>query len=187
MDFFNDVLGIETNKSDLSDEQMEEYRMTSSFKMKEIARLRKVFLEATKGNEEMNKDIFIEFPCIVSNPLKERIAFCFGYTDNHLDLDFREFLEGVSAFNSIGRVNQKLKLAFKIQDFDGDNVISRDDLKHYISIITANTLNEKDLNTLVMNVMKETSSDPNNMSISLADFQRVVIKTDFQSKLQLQF
>ena len=161
--------------------------MTSSFKMKEIARLRKVFLEATQGSEEMDKEIFMALPCIAINPLKERLAFCFGYDDTHLSLDFRDFLDGVASFNSIGRVHQKLKLAFKIQDFDSDNKISRMDLQEYITTITAHGLSDADVLSLVSNVMKETSSDPNFQYISLSDFQRVVIKTDFQSKLQLRF
>jgi Ca2+-binding EF-hand superfamily protein len=165
----------------------QEYRMTSSFKMKEIARLRTVFLEATNGSEEMDKDTFLNIQCISVNPLKERLAFCFGYDDTQLTLDFTAFLEGVSSFNSIGRVNQKLKLAFKIQDYDGDMKISRMDLQKYIEVITANSLSDEDVLSLVSNVMKETSSDQNLQFISLPDFQRVVIKTDFQSKLQLGF
>lgn len=82
--------------------------MTSSFKMKEIARIRKVYLDATLGTEEMDKETFMSLPCISVNPLKERIAFCFGYNDTQLTLDFTTFLEGVSAFNSLGKMNQKV-------------------------------------------------------------------------------
>ena len=161
--------------------------MTSGFKMKEIARLRKSFLEATSFNEEMDKETFMKIPCIAVNPLRERIAFCFGYDDTQLTLDFAGFLEGVSAFNSIGRVNQKIKLAFKIQDFDGDKRISRLDLQQYIEMITDKSLAEEDVLTLVSNVMKEASSDQNLQFISPHDFQRVIVKTDFQAKLQLPF
>ena len=155
--------------------------------MKEIARLRKVFLTATNQSEEMDKETFLAIQCISINPLKERIAFCFGYDDTTFTLDFSAFLEGVSAFNSIGRANQKLKLAFKIQDFDGDQKISRSDLQQYIEIITANALTDAEVMSLVSNVMKESSSDQNLQFISLPDFQRVVVKTDFQAKLQLPF
>lgn len=61
------------------------------------------------------------------------------------------------------------------------------DLHMYIEIITDNALSDADVATLVSNVMKESSSDPNLQFISLPDFQRVVVKTDFQSKLQLRF
>lgn len=45
--------------------------------------------------------------------------------DEGLRLNFRGFLIGISLFNSYGRLEEKLKLAFRLQDFDGDDIISR--------------------------------------------------------------
>jgi hypothetical protein len=45
--------------------------------------------------------------------------------DNSKNIDFRTFLKNVSAFNCFGRIEEKLKLAFRIQDFDNDDIISR--------------------------------------------------------------
>ena len=45
--------------------------------------------------------------------------------DEGLKLNFRRFLIGVSLFNSYGRLEEKLKLAFRLQDFDNDDIISR--------------------------------------------------------------
>jgi hypothetical protein len=45
--------------------------------------------------------------------------------DNSKMIDFRTFLKNVSAFNCFGRIEEKLKLAFRIQDFDDDDIISR--------------------------------------------------------------
>lgn len=41
-------------------------------------------------------------------------------------LNFRKFLIGISLFNSYGRLEEKLKLAFRLQDFDNDDIISRE-------------------------------------------------------------
>ena len=46
-------------------------------------------------------------------------------TENSNTIDFRGFLLGISAFNSSGRIEDKLQLAFRLQDFDDDGVISR--------------------------------------------------------------
>lgn len=46
-------------------------------------------------------------------------------TEKRVLLNFRSFLIGVSMFNSHGRIDEKLKVAFRIQDFDNDGIISR--------------------------------------------------------------
>ena len=48
-----------------------------------------------------------------------------GVEQEGMKLNFRSFLLGISYFNSYGRIEEKLKLAFRIQDFDNDGVISR--------------------------------------------------------------
>lgn len=45
--------------------------------------------------------------------------------NNSNGIDFRGFLLGISAFNSTGRIEDKLQLAFRLQDFDDDGILSR--------------------------------------------------------------
>eukprot|EP00981_Chlorochromonas_danica_P005820 scaffold1192_cov179-Ochromonas_danica.AAC.15 len=173
---------------DITDEQMEEYRMLSAFKPKEIIRLKQIFTELTSGIDLLTKEQFLTIDCIANNPLKERIALCFGYDEEVTNkLDFPAFLTGVALFNSPGRREQKLKTAFRMQDFDNDGVLNKSDLIHYLTIITASLLDEKQREEVAEQILKEASSDALQESLSFTDFQRVVAPLDFQAKLLLPF
>lgn len=172
-------------QSDISDEKMEEYRMLSNFKPREINRLYRYFNEVTENSPTLSKDKFLLLPAIHHNLLKSRIAMCFGYDDDHYSLTFQEFLIGVALFNAPGQREQKLKTAFRIQDFDNDGVINKQDLIQYLHCITDKTLNDKELEAIAINVLRESSSDPNQQSLSFADFRRIVTPLDFQAKLLL--
>mmetsp|Transcript_12826 Transcript_12826/g.19306 ORF Transcript_12826/g.19306 Transcript_12826/m.19306 type:complete len:198 (+) Transcript_12826:140-733(+) len=171
---------------DISDEKMEEYRMTSSFEPRDIARLRKAFLVATNGNEEMDKECFLNIPCIAVNPLKERVACVFGF-DQRPTIDFIDFLASTALFNCPGRKDLKLKTAYKLQDMDNDGTVSRSDLRDYIKVVTNGNLVDVEVNEIVSKVISECSSDPNLQVVSFHDFQRVVAKSDFETKLHLKF
>lgn len=171
--------------SEINEEKMEEYRMISGFKAKEIIRLYRLFHEITESQPTLSKEKFLGLTFLQHNPLKLRIALCFGYDEEKTALSFEEFLIGVSLFNSPGQREQKLKTAFKIQDFDGDGVINISDLKEYLKLITSSAMDEEELQMLAQQVLSESSSDLNQEGISFADFQKVVAPSDFQAKLLL--
>jgi Ca2+-binding EF-hand superfamily protein len=170
---------------EVSDERMEEYRMISGFKSSEILRLYHLFYDLTDKDPLLTRDKFLSISFIESNPLRFRIAMCFGYDEERNSLNFEEFLSGVSLFNSPGQREQKLRTAFRIQDFDGDGVINKGDLMDYLKTITSETLGEEELQMIASQVLMETSSDLNQESISFGDFQKVVAPLDFQAKLLL--
>lgn len=101
--------------TDIDEEAMELYRMSSGFKTKEIIRLRAEFLKISGGREAMTKDMFCAMPQIINNPLLDRICVCFGYEASNNTITFEDFLNGVASFNSPGLKEQKLKVAFRIQ------------------------------------------------------------------------
>eukprot|EP01038_Epipyxis_sp_PR26KG_P011890 gene11890-15908_t len=172
-------------RSDINPEYMEELRMRSGMKANEIHRLRHVFLKLTNGEEQLSKDTFMNIDSISINPLNDRICVCFGYSDQIDALDFKGFLCGLALFNSPGMKQQKLKVAFRLQDFDDDGVLSRLDLTQYIQRISGGTLNETELKEIVTEVFREMSSDAKQENINFSDFQQVVAPLDFQSKLLL--
>lgn len=172
-------------KSDISEEQMEEYRMMSNFKPKEINRLHAYFFEVTEHQPTLTKEKFLLLPAIQHNPLKQRIALCFGYDDITFSLTFQQFLIGIALFNAPGQREQKLKTAFRIQDFDNDGMINKHDLIQYLQCITDKVMNEKELEAIAINVLRESASDANQEALSFADFRRIVTPLDFQAKLLL--
>lgn len=182
-DWWTNTLAWWRDETDISDEKMEEYRMLSAFKEKEISRLRRFYLGQTGGVERMSKGLFMRIENISENILLDRICVCFGFTATKTSLTFEEFLSGLASFNSPGLKEQQLRIAFRIQDFDDDGIISKEDLTEYLKRITDTNLEAEKLNEIVDEVMAETASDGE--QISFADFKRVVAPRDFQAKLLL--
>jgi Ca2+-binding EF-hand superfamily protein len=182
LNFFTSIVGYDT---DLDEEKIEELKMLSGFHPKDIVRLRKLFLELTGGSETMSKDVFSSMEAVCLNPLLDRICECYGLTKEESSLSFESFVIGTAAFNAPGRGEVKLKTAFRIQDFDGDGLISKRDLTEYMKRITTGAVTDAELEEIVNEVFHETSSDAKQEYISYADFQRVVILLDFQAKINL--
>jgi serine/threonine-protein phosphatase 2B regulatory subunit len=62
----------------------------------------------TDGSGSLEKNEFLNLPQISSNPLAQRLLAVFD-KDGSGDVDFREFLIGVSAFSSKGDKEAKLR------------------------------------------------------------------------------
>jgi|Transcript_7984 Ca2+-binding EF-hand superfamily protein len=172
-------------ESGIAEEKMEEYRMLSGFKANEIIRIHRIFQDLNEDQGFITKSDFLSLPGIENNPLKERICFCFGFSEDCTSLDFQQFLVGLAMFNSPGQREQKLKTAFKMQDFDNDGVINHSDLVNYLNLITSNSLTTEEIDVIASQILSESSSDLNQESLSFADFQKVIAPLDFQAKLLL--
>lgn len=176
---------------DIPEEELEELRMTSALEPDEICRLKRSFFEYTSGQELMTRDMFMDIYCIRVNPLKERISICFGFENGVSSLDFPKFLNGVALFNSHGKKEEKLKLAFRLQDFNDDGVLTREDMVRYLETITGQPGTKvagwegTKIADVVDRVFSETASDDKKQEINIQDFTRCLTSTDFHTKLQL--
>jgi Ca2+-binding EF-hand superfamily protein len=185
-------------------EELEEYRMLSGLEPEYICKLFEYFHDETftEPNKMLTKEMFMEIPFVESNPLKTRLALCFGYDEDHVtdgihSMNFEQFLQGVALFNSHGRREEKLKLAFRMHDIDNDNLISKQDLITYMELVCGENIiinkndddkiNDIDKFDLIEEVFRESSSDPKGHYISFQDFSRVMAPTDFHTKLLLPF
>lgn len=75
----------------------------------EIKRLYKRFVKMdTDQSGSLEKSEFLQLPQIASNPLAQRLLAVFDM-DGSGDVDFKEFLIGISAFSAKGHKNEKLK------------------------------------------------------------------------------
>jgi len=160
--------------------------MISNLDPEEICRLKDVFVDLVGvENGTLHKDIFLAIDFIENNPLKDRLAICFGYDRGIVDLDFPQFLRGTSRFNAKLSKDEKLRLAFKMQDFDNDGVLGRDDVREYLTRVT--TLSDIELDDIVKEILSEVLPNPTGKSISFQDFARCMAPTDFHTKLILPF
>ena len=170
-------------------EELEELKMLTSLEPDEICRLKDVFEELVGSeNGTLHKDDFLDLDFVDCNPLKDRLAICFGFDHGIIDMDFRQFIRGISRFNAPLSKEEKLKLAFRLQDFDNDGVLDRADVKEYLRrVTTSGSLPESELDTIVTEVFNEVLPNPTNPAITFQDFARCMAPTDFHTKLILPF
>lgn len=61
------------------------------------------------------------------------------------DVDFQEFVSGLSAFSSKGNKEQKLRFAFKVYDIDRDGFISNGELFIVLKMMVGSNLKDQQL------------------------------------------
>lgn len=99
-------------------------------------------------------------------------------------ISFEQFMYSISLFNSIDRLEDKYQIAFQLQDFNNDGIISHSDLYAYIQLICSQQLTENEVNEIVLETMQECATDPT-IGITPSNFQEVVSTTDFETKLHI--
>lgn len=61
------------------------------------------------------------------------------------DVDFQEFVSGLSAFSSKGNKEEKLRFAFKVYDIDRDGYISNGELFIVLKMMVGSNLKDQQL------------------------------------------
>ncbi|CAK5084654.1 unnamed protein product [Meloidogyne enterolobii] len=74
-------------------------------------------------------------PELKENPFRRRICEVFS-EDGCGNLTFDDFLDMFSVFSEMAPLQLKLKYAFRIYDFDGDEFLGREDLRQMIDALT---------------------------------------------------
>lgn len=102
--------------------------LCSTFDVEEIKRLGKRFKKLDlDGSGSLSVEEFMSLPELQQNPLVARVIEIFD-TDGNGEVDFKEFIEGMSQFSVKGNKEAKLNFAFKIYDVDKDGYISNGEL-----------------------------------------------------------
>jgi len=123
--------------------------LCSTFDIEEIKRLGKRFkkLDLDKSGS-LSVDEFMSLPELQQNPLVQRVIDIFD-TDGNGEVDFKEFIEGISQFSVKGNKDAKLQFAFKIYDIDRDGFISNGELFQVLKMMVGNNLKDAQLQQIV--------------------------------------
>ena len=130
---------------DLSDEQLEELHMNSSLPHLKILRAHKRYSEYLHVIYPDHFDIkvipvekFKHIPCLHYNPLRKRIIHCSRLKKrNPKDpVTFTDFVTLLAILNPEGKIDTKLKFAFRLYDFNEDGKICINDMKKYVKTVT---------------------------------------------------
>ncbi|RKU41949.1 Calcineurin subunit B [Coniochaeta pulveracea] len=150
----------------------------------EVDRLRKRFMKLDKDNSgTIERDEFLSLPQISSNPLATRMIAIFD-EDGGGDVDFQEFVQGLSAFSSKGGKEQKLKFAFKVYDIDRDGYISNGELFIVLKMMVGSNLKDQQLQQIVDKTIMEADLDGDG-KISFEEFVKMVGNTDVSMSMTL--
>ncbi|RMZ81585.1 hypothetical protein DV737_g2514, partial [Chaetothyriales sp. CBS 132003] len=163
---------------------LEEIVSGSNFNKDEVDRLRKRFMKLDKDNSgTIEREEFLSLPQVSSNPLATRMIAIFD-EDGGGDVDFQEFVLGLSAFSSKGNKEEKLKFAFKVYDIDRDGYISNGELFIVLKMMVGSNLKDQQLQQIVDKTIMEADRDGDGR-ISFDEFQRMVENTDVNMSLTL--
>ena len=109
-----------------------------NFDAEEIRRLGKRFRKLDLDNSgTLSVEEFMSLPELQKNPLVKRVIEILD-EDGNGEVDFKEFIQGVSQFSVKGDKTSKLKFAFKIYDIDNDGYISNGELFQFLKMISSN-------------------------------------------------
>ncbi|XP_041367026.1 calcium and integrin-binding family member 3-like isoform X2 [Gigantopelta aegis] len=171
--------------SSFSDKQLEEYQESTFFTRKEILKIFQRFRNLApmliptdmKGDLECKQrkipaSMVITMPELVNNPFNERICQVFS-DDGSGELSFDNFLDMLSVFSEVAPHDMKILYAFKIYDYDNDNVLNRDDLERFVTALTKNELTEEEMHFVVSKVLEEVDMDDDG-SLSYLEFEHVM-------------
>lgn len=100
------------------------------------------------------------------------------------DVDFQEFVSGLSAFSSKGNKQQKLEFAFKVYDIDRDGYISNGELFIVLKMMVGNNLKDQQLQQIVDKTIMEADLDKDG-KISFEEFTKMVENTDVSISMTL--
>jgi len=100
------------------------------------------------------------------------------------DVDFQEFVSGLSAFSSKGNKEEKLHFAFKVYDIDRDGFISNGELFIVLKMMVGSNLKDQQLQQIVDKTIMEADLDGDG-KISFEEFTRMVENTDVSMSMTL--
>jgi len=100
------------------------------------------------------------------------------------DVDFQEFVLGLSAFSSKGNKEEKLKFAFKVYDIDRDGFISNGELFIVLKMMVGSNLKDQQLQQIVDKTIMEADKDGDG-KISFEEFTQMVENTDVSMSMTL--
>jgi serine/threonine-protein phosphatase 2B regulatory subunit len=98
------------------------------------------------------------------------------------DVDFQEFVTGLSAFSSKGNKEQKLQFAFKVYDIDRDGYISNGELFIVLKMMVGSNLKDQQLQQIVDKTIMEADLDKDG-KISFEEFTKMVESTDISMSM----
>ncbi|XP_065185594.1 calcineurin subunit B type 1-like [Sycon ciliatum] len=151
--------------------------LVTNFDQDEIRRLGRRFKKLDMdGSGALSFEEFMTLPELQQNPLVSRVIDLFD-TDHDGEVDFKEFIEGMSMFSVKCDQEAKLKFAFKVYDIDNDGYISNGELFQVLKMMVGTNLKDAQLQQIVDKTILYADKDGDG-KISFEEFKNVIGQTD---------
>jgi len=141
----------------------------------------------TNGSGTLSPEEITSLPQLDKNPLVKRVMDTFD-TNGNGEIDFQEFIQGLSIFSAKSGLSkeEKLKFAFKIYDMDSDGYLSNTDLVKALKMMVGSNLRDAQLQQVVDKVFQWNNKDCAEL-IDFKDFCKIIGSTDVHSSLSFEF
>lgn len=173
-----------------SEKEMEAFEEHTFLKRREIKLLFKEFKNLDYDAVSMNRNCELPMEVIQNssrlkvNPFRKRICQVFSHNGTGA-MTFIDFLDMISVFSAKSPLQIKLEYAFRIYDFDNDNVIQMNDIKKTMKCLSdaqglheEDQLTEEQMELLIEKVIEEASIDTER-GISFEEFCTVLKKIPY--------
>ncbi|CAL7933011.1 unnamed protein product [Xylocopa violacea] len=174
-------------KSQFSEEELQDYQDLTYFTKKEILHAHQKFkaLAPEKVGHNRNAKLpmskILQYPELRANPFGDRICKVFSSSQDG-DCTFEDFLDMMSVFSDAAPKAVKAEHAFRIFDFDGDDMLGIGDLRQVVDRLTASQrLNETDIQQVLQYILDEADLDDDG-ALSFAEFEHIIEKSSDFSK-----
>lgn len=109
------------------------------------------------------------------NPFKERICKVFSH-DGSGNMNFEDFIDMLSVFSEASPRSVKMYYAFRIFDFNGDSLITEEDITQVVTALTRGELGPDEVKIVCDKVLEEADMD-DDRAISQTEFQHVITRS----------
>lgn len=179
-------------KSQFTEEELQDYQDLTYFTKKEVLYAHQKFkvLAPEKVGHNRNAKLpmskILQYPELRVNPFGDRICKVFSSSQDG-DCTFEDFLDMMSVFSDAAPKAVKAEHAFRIFDFDGDDMLGVGDLRQVIDRLTApQRLNDNDMQQLLQYILDEADLDDDG-ALSFAEFEHIIEKSsDFSKSFRIR-
>ncbi|XP_053994321.1 calcium and integrin-binding protein 1-like isoform X1 [Hylaeus anthracinus] len=178
-------MGIGT--SQFTEDELQDYQDLTYFTKKEVLHVHQKFKALAPEKVGHNKNAklpmskILQYPELRVNPFGDRICKVFSSSQDG-DCTFEDFLDMMSVFSHAAPKAVKAEHAFRIFDFDGDDMLGIGDLKQVVDRLTApQRLTETDMQQILQCILDEADLDDDG-ALSFAEFEHIIEKSNDFSK-----
>lgn len=179
-------------RSQFTEEELQDYQDLTYFTRKEVLYTHQKFkaLAPEKVGHNRNAKLpiskILQYPELRVNPFGDRICKVFSSSQDG-DCTFEDFLDMMSVFSDAAPKGVKAEHAFRIFDFDGDDMLGVGDLRQVVDrLTTPQRLNEGEIQRLLQYLLEEADLDDDG-ALSFAEFEHIIEKSsDFSKSFRIR-